>query len=417
MAMMKQTLPSIKRIGSFFAILLMLLFCAVLMGCTASAPENQQLNWPQSPYQDSDFDKTDILMEMALEVYGIDDENVAYVLFNSGANQVVFTDEFSLEYYTDEDWLTIPFAAEISQNSGYTLPGLQMCKIDVSISLFEAPLPEGQYRIVRKVNNALYKAEFAIAEERIGVFDMKFGHTPLMSLPADYDGIDAQNDGIYSIREDGVFNQEAVRFFADKVHLGVPAMLRTVMHTDEGAVLVRDIIFVPDPDGPGRFFVTLDDSRRTSGSEQLLTESVYSFMSIAQIGNKRKVCLSNFVSHIGDASEDTPYELISPDAADNIDLVATIELRVADNTEALPYLFLNYSPGGESYATISRGGLTFGYKTEGIVETDLRLEQEGSRFFDIQWTGDMQLLLSGNTSDGEFFQYTCEIYSEHSDSN
>jgi len=262
---------------------------------------------------------------------------------------------------------------------------------------------------VRKVGNALQKAEFAIAGVRIDAREMTFGHKPLSSLPADYDGIDAQNDGYYTILEDGVFNQEVVQFFCDRVHLGVPAKLRTVMHTAGGAVHVRDIIFAPDSDGNSRFFVILDDSRRTVDSEQLIIESVYSSLSVAKVGNKHKVCLSNYVSHIGDAPAGAPLELLSPDAADNIDLVATIELRTEENVLSLPHKFLVYGPDDESFVTIARGGKTFGYSTPGGAKTGIEPGQAGVTLTVIKWVDNTQLSLFGVTADGQIYQGTYEI--------
>ena len=395
----------IKTIGR----LLVLLLCGTLWGCAQQDPAEQEINWAVSPHNNENFAETGVIMEMAFEVYGSDDPSVSYILINTTLDPVTFDDEFSLEHNLDGAWLTVPFISESNQNETYTLPGLQACKIDVNLSLFKAPLPEGSYRIVRKVNGSLHMAEFALAGQRIDARDMTFGHAPLSSLPADYDGHDAQNDGYHTILEDGVYNQEAVQFFADRVHLGVPAKLRTVMHTNEGAVLVRDIIFAPDPDWHGRFIVILDDSRRAIDSEQLLTERIYSNMSIAQVGNKRKVCLSNYVSHIKDAPAGAPFELISPDAADNIDLVATVELRVEELSASQPYMFLIYGPDGESFATITRGGMTFGYKSGDVYNADMQPAQTGITLTAIKWMSETQLLLSGVMADGQLYQFNYDI--------
>ena len=348
-------------------------------------------------------------MEMALEAYGPGDTIVSYVLINTGQDPVSFDEEFRLEHYSDGAWLTVPFISEIEPGDAYILPGMQASRIDVSLALFRAPLPEGIYRIVRMVGNSLLRADFTIAGERANVRDMLFGHVPISSLPNDYDGIDAQNDGYYTILEDGIYNQEVAQFFTDRVHLGVPAKLRTVWHTPGGAVLIRDIFFDPHADGHGRFIVVTCDSRRIGDSEQLLTEQVYSSLSIVKVGNKRKVCLSNYVSHITDAPAGAPYELLTPEASDNIDLVATVELRTEENALALPYKFLVYGPDGNSFASISRDGTTFSYKTPGAAGEDMKPEQAGVRLNLIKWSGPTQFSIYGVSADGQTWQHTYDI--------
>jgi len=404
------------RIKTTGCLLVLFIFCGTLWGCSEREPAAQAIDWPESPYSNSNFAETDIIMEMALEVYGSEDNEIAYILINTGMDPVSFTGEFSLEFNNDGLWLSVPFAAETDLSEIYTLPGMQACKIELPLSFFRDPLPEGLYRIVRNVGRDLKTAGFTIEERRMDIHDMTFGHTPLSSLPADYDGHDAQNDGYYTIIEDGVYNQEAVQIFADRAHLGVPAKLRTVMHTAEGAVLIRDIIFAPGPDSdsPGRFIVVLDDSRRTTDSEQLLTERVYSNLSIAQVGNKRKVCLSNYVSHILDAPPGAPLELISPNAADNIDLVATVELRVEELVSSLPYMFIVYGPDGKSFATTSRGGKTFGYQYGDIAMTDIRPDQSGLTLTVIKWMSGTQFLLYGTMPDGKIYEFTYEIETDAS---
>jgi len=402
----RRTPLHIKTIG---ILLVLFVFCGALWGCGGSDAASQTDSWPKSPHADSDFSEGCVIMETALEAYGPGDTVISYVIINTGSDPVSFDDEFRLEYYLDGTWLTVPFINEVEPGDAYILPGMQASRIDVSLALFRAPLPEGLYRIVRMVGNSLVAADFAIAGERSNVRDMLFGHVPLSTIPEDYDAIDAQNDGYYTILEDGVYNQEVLQFFTDRVHLGVPAKLRTVWHTPGGAVLVRDVIYDPHPDGHGRFIVILCDSRRIGGDTQLLTEQVYSSLSIVKVGNKRKVCLSNYVSHITDAPAGAPYELMTPDASDNIDLVATMELRVEENALTLPYKFLIYGPDGSSYASISKDGTSFSYKTRNAEGADIKPDQSGVTIKVIKWTGSEQLSLFGAAANGQSWQYTYDI--------
>jgi len=322
-----------KTIG---ALIVLFLFCGALWGC-AAPHEDTGIDWPESPYQNEDFSASGVLMETAYEAYGPDDKVVSYILINTTAIPVVFDDDFSLEYSEDGVWLTAPVISDEGQKGTYTLQGHEMCRINILLSLLDADLPEGQYRIVRKAGGALYKAEFRIADKRSDVREMDFGYEPLSSLPVNYDGIDAQKDGCYTIVEDGVFNRDAVQFFTDRVYLDIPAKLRTVMLTDEGDVLVRDIIFDPDPEeGTGRFLVVFmipENSNTAQNPGLSLTEHPYDYLSIAVIDDRSKACLSDYVSYADEAPEGAPLELLSPGVPDNIDLIATLELR----TEELMY--------------------------------------------------------------------------------
>jgi len=389
-------------------LLVTILISSALWGCAETVAE-REIDWPESTYKATDFSESGVIMEMAFEIYGPEDLVVSHILINTGPEPVTFDDSFNLEYYMDGKWLRIPLLSEPEKGESYTLPGLQACKVYVNLSLFDGPLPEGRYRVVRVVGGALHQAEFILADSRIDAREMSFGHSPLISLPSDYDGIDAVDDGYYTIIEDGVFNQEALLFFADRVHLGVPAKLRTVMHAPDGAVLIRDIVYAPDFEGNDRFLVVYADSRRMAGTEWLVTESVYSNLSIAKIGNKHKVCLSNYVSHILDAPAGAPFELLSPNTSDNIDLVATVELRTEENVKALAHKFLIFGPDGESFAVIERGGNTFGYRFGGASETGIAPDSQGVTLKTIKWVSATQFNVFGQYSDGQSFQTTYEL--------
>jgi len=71
--------------------------------------------------------------------------------------------------------------------------------------------------------------------------------------------------------------------------------------------------------------VTTDTTRAPSALA--IPDAEYSFMSIIKVDNKKKVCLSDYRNYETEAPEGAPYELLSPAAPDNIDLVATVEMR------------------------------------------------------------------------------------------
>jgi len=386
-------------------LLVLFLLCGVLSACAGPQPDLPG-NWPESGLAGADFSDAGVIMEMAYEVYGPENIVISHILINTGPEPVTFDDLFSLEFYHEDAWRVVPQVVETDENETYMLPGFQACKVYINLSLFPSPLPEGLYRVTRVVGGRVHSAEFKLADKRIDARIMGFGIAPLSSLSPEYDGIDAQKDGYYTIIEDGVFNHEALQFFCDRVYLSVPAKLRTVMHSPGGAVLIRDIVFAPDALGNDRFFVTLDYSRGAGegGTGSFLKEAVYSSLSVAKWGNKNKACLSNYVSHIDDAPPGAALELLSPDTADNIDLVATIELRTEEKVADRPYMFLVFGPDSESYAVIERGGETFGYKAGGNFLMGIEPDIAGITLTVIKWLDENELALFGITADGKVVQ-------------
>ena len=405
---MKQT-----RMKNTFLVALLVVLCSALIGCTKESEEPPQAvedAWASSSYSDSSFAPSYALMEMAFEAYGTNDTSVSYTITNTKMDSIVFDGDFSLEFNRDGTWVTVPFVAELEKGEPDTLPGLQMCLVEVDMALFGPDLPIGKYRIVRTIGEDLLKAEFMISETRIAVKDMSFGFEPLTSLSPDYDATDAENDGCYVLMEDGPMNLDVIQRFADKIYLGVPAKLRTAMLAEDGGTLIRDIIFEPLSDGYGRYSVITDASRTTVNIDT--AEDTYSFFSVAEVGNKKKVCLSNYASYSLYAPVGAPLELISPDSPDNIDLIATTELRIEESQEASLNKFLVFGPNELSYATISRSGNTFGYLINGEEKIDIPAGDSGSKLDDIQWMSDKQLLLTGTNAGGESFQITYEIEDE-----
>ena len=404
-----------KRIKNIFLFAILTVFSLALIGCTETAPQPEEETSAASPHSDSAFSQSGILMEMAFEVYSVEDNTVSYTIANKTMETVTFDNEFSLEFYDDTAWTVVPFVAEINEGDMNTLPGLQMCLVEVDLSLFGSDLPIGIYRIVRLIGDELVQAEFGISTSRISVSDMGFGFEPLLSLPADYDAADAEKDGVYILMEGEPKNQDAVQHFVDRVSLSVPAKLRTIMLSEEGGTLIRDITFEPLSDEQGQYSVVTDTSRATVRADETeaLTpdesEATYSFLSIALVENKKKVCLSNYVSYSADAPEGAPLELISPNSPENIDLIATVEMRTEEKLGAYANRFLAFGPDGHSYATISQSGNTFGYFV-GVDEINNVPVPEGFASLDgIEWMSDTRLLFFGTNADDESHEATFEI--------
>ena len=397
------------RAKYLFIVFLLAALCLILAGCaeTAEDPPPAEDEWPSSSHTEDSFTPSKVLMEMAFDTYGENDEIISYTITNTTMHPITFDGDFSLEFNRNGNWVIVPFAGEINETETNTLPGMQMCLIEVNLSLFVPNLPLGEYRIVRMIEDDLLKVEFEIAETSISVRDMSFGFEPLSSLSPDYDAIDAENDGCYVLMEDGPKNQDVVQRFADRVSLNVPAKLRTVMLAEDGGTLIRDIIFDPLSNGNGRHSVITDASRTTVNID--VSEDTYSFLSIAEIGNKNKVCLSNYLSYSLYAPIGAPLELISPNSPDNIDLVATVEMRTEAKLEALTNKFLIFGPDGLSFATISRSGNTFGYFIGGEEQVDIPVTENGVTLDSIKWMSDKQLLLIGTDSGGTNFQTTYDI--------
>ena len=423
----------IPRLRHLLFLCLLISAGSFLRGCGNEEPEGPagppqpEYDWVQSEFGSEIFPPPGVLMEMTYETYGIEDKVVSYILTNTTMAPISFNDAVSLEHYQDGEWLSIPLtppepepgsgpgseaetgldeASEL-QDESHELQGMQMCRVDLDISLLGMPFPEGRYRVVAIVEDKPCAAEYSLASERIDAKRMDFGYEPLASLPDDFDAVDAVTEGYYTITEKGPVNPEVVQRFADKVSLKAPAKLRTVLPAEDGGIIIRDIVFDLSPDGNGRFFVTVDSSRTSGGLTD--TEEVYSFMSIARVGNKNKVCLSNYVSYSDYAPIGSALELISPEAPDNIDLVATVGLRTENNMVDLPYSFLAFGPDNISFVTISRGGDSFSVKSGDIDKTDIPPGEEGVVLTGARFLSETQISLSGFKGEDQSYQMLYEL--------
>ena len=392
------------RVKCTFLLSLLFLLCSSLWACGTEADSQPQpeYDWTQSEFEDEIPAPAGVLMEMAYEAYGVGDEIISYVLSNTTTSPVLFSDAFSLESFQDGEWLAILLNPELGPDDTLELQGMQMCRVDLDISQLGMPFPEGLYRIIIMVEDLPCAAEYTLSEERIDARQMHFGYEPLDSLPPEFDIFDAENEGYYTITENGSVNADSVQRFADKVSLNVPAKLRTAILLEDGGTLIRDIVFDLSPDGYGRFYVTVDSSR--ASSELARSDQVYSFMSLATVGNKKKVCLSNYVSYDDYAPIGAALELISPETPDNIDLVATVGLRTENNMVALEFGFLAFGADDVSFVTIARGGETFSVKTVDLAGTDISPADTGVKLTGAVLMSSSQVLLYGVMADEESYE-------------
>ena len=379
-------------------------FAGMLCGCAAAGPpQGPGADWAASAQPDEIPPSSNVLMEMAYDTYGTADQAFSYTLTNTSMDTVTFDSAFSLEYSSDGKWLVVPFKAGFTASGTKDLPGMQMCRIDIDTSVFDSALPLGDYRIIQMAGDETLAAEFTLADQRADARDMNFGYEPMASLPADYDDVSAESDGCYTIADNGVTNSDRLQRFADKVSLGVPDRLRTViMLSDNGGAIVRDIVFDPSPDGNSRFFVEYDKSRITDS--QPASEQEYSYLSIAMDGYKKKLCLSNYISYTGSAPAGAPLEIISPNVSENIDLIATVEQRTEKNTVEMPYICLVYGSDGVSYAAIQKNGTVFDCKSGGTLKTYSFPDNSGVTLNGVKWLSDTVLSLSGVMADGQSYQ-------------
>ena len=384
-------------------------FAGLLCGCAAAGPPpGPGADWAVSALPDEIPPSNNVLMEMAYDTYGIADNTFSYTLTNTSMDSVSFDGAFNLEYSSDGKWLVVPFNADFTASGAKDLPSMQMCRVDIDTSMFDGALPLGDYRVIQTADDETLAAKFTLSDQRADARDMDFGYEPLSSLPADYDDLLAESDGCYTIADNSVTNPNTLQRFADKVSLGVPAKLRTViMLSDNGGASVRDIVFAPLPDGSSRFFVDYDNSR-IQGSPSA-PEQIYSYLSTAMDGNKKKLCLSNYVSYSDSAPAGAAMEIITPNVSDNIDLVATVAQRAEESASALPYSCLFYGIDGVSYAAIERSGDTLDISSGDSLKTYSFPENSGVTLNGVKWLSDTVLSLTGVMSDGLPYQTTYDL--------
>lgn len=267
--------------------------------------------------------------------------------------------------------------------------------------------PEGRFRIVKTISRREkgvwvrenLAAEFTITAGAPVTPERPYGFAPLEDLPPDYTAEMAGEDGCVVFPKSGeIVNGDAVDAFLQKAALGIPCQLRIARFTDEGAIVLEDIVYENfNGVSGGRYLWRRDDSRDGfSASPGIDPTSYWSYL----IADRRGIALSSSV--------DSSHSYGVPDLVVLFNSEATIEQTeavaamddalMADNVTR----FQVWSPDGTQWAALTDEPLEFAWGGEGHGETHSLADYDGldAEILGVSWADEHTLSLVVRQAEG-----------------
>ncbi|SHI10861.1 protein of unknown function [Sporobacter termitidis DSM 10068] len=384
-----------------------LICCAALAGalagCGGGAGNGTQAPSPRgglkpSEYQDSDFDTSgDIIIKTEYEVYGSDVPEISYTIANNTAAELTYGVEYAVEVSKDGTWYQVPFP----ENMAWIMIGVILKPHAVNSGSFKLSdldyrFADGSYRLIKKIGDKRYFAEFRIGPSAITA-ETPFGYQPLEKLPEDYssEAAAANGDVVFSLK--GTWNTEKLAAFVDKAALGMPAMLRLVRFTIEGDPIILDCVY--NENHSGYYLFKHDNSRDKFGADPGITQTIYSYLITDGAGLYLSNCAGWEMTkiYIGAATARIPWP---SDAADISGPVQAVERMTEKRLGGNLARYKVYSPGGGKSVSLSEEKLSYGYERPGRGEIQSLANPDGSvtQIRDIVWLDDASFVLICDTS-------------------
>ncbi len=211
----------------------LLLLCTMLIfsGCTTLKP---------SPY--GDIPPSDgVTMSTQYPVYDKSIDSITVLIENHSNAEISFGVPWSMEVLVDGNWMAVPFQPDtdwieplymVEPGGTYTFTA----KMDI----LDYRLKAGEYRIVKKISDQMYTANFTIGESNVTA-KTPYGYDDVTKLPKNYTATDAAADGLVVFYKDGTSanTDKLSRFLQDYVH-GIPTQLQMV--NEEDSLTVVDLL-------------------------------------------------------------------------------------------------------------------------------------------------------------------------------
>lgn len=132
-------------------------FSTFLSACQAPAEP--------SPYGESELNNLPgVMMTTKEERYPVRPEGVDVIITNTSEDEYFYGVEFSVERLEGEEWMVVPFEDDVAWIAIALIlePGGRNEEF-LSFDLLEQELEEGQYRVIKTIEEHALAAEFTIA--------------------------------------------------------------------------------------------------------------------------------------------------------------------------------------------------------------------------------------------------------------
>ncbi len=303
---------------------------------------------------------------------------------NSGAEAETGAD-YRLETLGENGaWYQVPFA----ENTGwddilYILPAGKERAFSCLLSMFDHDFSGGgTYRIVKEIAGQTCAGEFRLKAGAPVSAERPYGFAPLEDLPGDYAPEDAARDGCLVFQAgETARDQDVVHIFLKKVRLGIPCQLRIGRCTDEGALVLEDIV-CEEVGGAGRFAWRMDDSRDGFSAQPGRTPvCYYSYLT----ADRRGIALSSGVDAARSYGEPSLVILFNGEFPQSV--WDTVDAMAGDLMAGSSIRYRVWSGDGTRYAFLTEAPLEFGYGDAGRGELHTLADYDGleTEILGIRW--------------------------------
>jgi len=237
-----------------------------LTGCTSLSPSSH-----------GDLSGTGgVVMSTQFPVYDKSVQEIQVIIDNKSNSTVEYGTEWALEVLQESTWMEIPFRPDV----GWTMPLIMLTpegswSFSIHTSSLDYTLKDGKYRVVKKIGDTVYAAEFSVGSSSVTA-ESPYGYVPLESLPKEYRWETAASDGVVVYHLDGTIdNAERAETFFREYKIGMSTQLRFASFTDEGHIVLTDLI-AEKMSGGYRIHWRQDSTRGMDSDASRISENYYS---------------------------------------------------------------------------------------------------------------------------------------------
>ena len=393
-------------------ILLILFVLCIFCGCTRSRAEDdyfltreRETDVITTQSLSGEADESDVILRTQYPVYDPSCEYVQVIIDNYTDEQVRYGEHWKIDQKLDGEWQPVEF-----ENYGFNDIGLgadahsgnaYSCRL----SMLASELEEGEYRILKEIDNQVYAAEFRIGDSPVTA-ESPHGFVPLEQLPADYTSVDAAADGAVVVSQDGSITNgdKLAEFFRYAELYYWLGQLRIAHEQTDGSLILIDVI----RSRPERIDIIADTTRGADGD---ITSRYFRFFH----GKDGQIYAANFVDFEYDLE---PFLIIDcPNETETLELLSDYHTGIF----AREFTIYSWSPDGNIRAAYRPKAdypiiLSFNNGDDGGSCKVMGGEVDGSELVDIRWRDAETCIAIVELSGGGYYYEYIQIDADDLDS-
>ncbi|HIX91920.1 MAG TPA: DUF4131 domain-containing protein [Firmicutes bacterium] len=393
-------------------ILLILFVLYISCGCTRSRAEDdyfltreRETDVITTQSLSGEIDESDVILRTQYLVYDPSCEYVQVIVDNYTDEQVRYGEHWKIDQRLDGEWQPVEF-----ENYGFNDIGLgadahsgnaYSCRL----SMLASELEEGEYRILKEIDNQVYAAEFRVGDSPVTA-ESPHGFVPLEQLPADYTSVDAADDGAVVVSQDGSITNgdKLAEFFRYAELYYWLGQLRIAQEQADGSLILIDVI----RSRPERIDIVTDTTRGADGE---ITSRYFRFFHVKD----GRIYAANFVDFEYDPE---PFLIIDcPNETETLELLSDYHTGIF----ARDFTIYSWSPDGNIRAAYRPKAdypiiLSFNNGDDGGRCKVRGGEVDGSELVDIRWRDANTCIAIVELSGGGYYYEYIQIDADDLDS-